>query len=203
MIKKADAKLTREESTNKRVELILMTAVECFAEKGFHQTSIRDIASKAGISLGNLYNHFASKDALISAIANLETIEQKGIESILSKEGDPLMIIEKFVSAYLKQMADPTNAALTYEIASETMRNPYIASGFIDNRKQIRSKISQVLELGMKRGQVDPQLDLIEIAEIIIDMIEGLALRAVFEHRKVSNKSKVVLQSMIQKMLIP
>ena len=43
--------LSRDESTRKRRKLILETAIECFVLKGFHQTSIRDIANSASISL--------------------------------------------------------------------------------------------------------------------------------------------------------
>lgn len=203
MTKKTDAKLTREKSTNKRVELIVMTAIECFAEKGFHQTSIRDIASRAGISLGNLYNHFSGKDALISAIANLEAIDQMELEAVLLNGKTPLLAIEQFVQVYLRQVSDPISAALTFEIAAEAMRNPAIAKGFSTNRQRIQSQLSQVIGTGMKLGQVDSKLNKNEVAELIIDMVEGLGLRSAFEHRKVSRKSRAVLQSMIQKMLLP
>lgn len=203
MTKKTDAKLTREESTNKRVDLIVMTAIECFAEKGFHQTSIRDIASRAGISLGNLYNHFSGKDALISAIANLEAIDQMELEAVLLNGKTPLLAIERFVQVYLRQVSDPTSAALTFEIAAEAMRNPAIGKGFSTNRQRIQTQLSQVIGTGMKLGQVDSKLNKSEVAELIIDMVEGPGLRAALEHRKVSRKTKVVLLAMIQKMLLP
>lgn len=37
---------------------ILEAAVMSFLENGYHQTGVRDIARRAGVSLGNLYNHF-------------------------------------------------------------------------------------------------------------------------------------------------
>jgi len=44
------------------------TALDLFANKGFHSTSIQDIAEKAGISKGLLYNYFDSKEDLIRII---------------------------------------------------------------------------------------------------------------------------------------
>lgn len=44
------------------------TALELFAENGFHNTSISQIAKAAGISKGLMYNYFESKEALLHAI---------------------------------------------------------------------------------------------------------------------------------------
>ena len=49
-------------------ELILDTALSLFAENGFHQTSIEQIARKAGISKGLTYNYFESKELLLQAV---------------------------------------------------------------------------------------------------------------------------------------
>ncbi|MEH6472863.1 MAG: TetR/AcrR family transcriptional regulator [Halopseudomonas sp.] len=51
------------------VHRILDTAVELFAEKGFEQTSVRDITQAAGVNLAAINYHFGSRDALIHAVA--------------------------------------------------------------------------------------------------------------------------------------
>ncbi|MGE0712703.1 MAG: TetR/AcrR family transcriptional regulator [Planctomycetota bacterium] len=43
-------------------------AVKLFTKQGFHGTGMRQIATEAGVSLGNLYNHHASKDELFAAL---------------------------------------------------------------------------------------------------------------------------------------
>jgi len=43
-------------------------ARELFIKHGFHATSMRDIARRAGVSLGNLYNYYATKDAIFESI---------------------------------------------------------------------------------------------------------------------------------------
>lgn len=47
--------------------LILSTALEMLQERGYEQTTMRAIAEKAGVSLGNAYHYFGSKDLLIQA----------------------------------------------------------------------------------------------------------------------------------------
>ncbi len=47
--------------------LILNTALEMLHERGYEDTTMRAIAEKAGVSLGNAYHYFGSKDHLIQA----------------------------------------------------------------------------------------------------------------------------------------
>ena len=50
---------------------IVDAAMACFARRGFHQTTMHDIAEDAGISVGLIYRHFESKDQVIAAMAEL------------------------------------------------------------------------------------------------------------------------------------
>lgn len=54
-------------STEEVREVILETATQLFAERGYAQTSMRDISAEAAISLSVLYRQFESKDELFSA----------------------------------------------------------------------------------------------------------------------------------------
>jgi len=92
--------LTREESTDLRRESILQAALHCFIDKGFHQASMRDIATLADVSVGNLYNHFPSKEALIAEIANLEMRELAPLLQALEQANsiDDLLTFAKTIS---------------------------------------------------------------------------------------------------------
>jgi AcrR family transcriptional regulator len=54
----------RAEDTRRK---IYEAALELFREKGFEQTTMRDIAAKAGVALGGAYYYFASKEAIVLA----------------------------------------------------------------------------------------------------------------------------------------
>src|SRR5438045_6821019 len=49
---------------------ILEAAVVCFAKRGFHQASMHDISTEAGISVGLIYRYFQNKEAVIAAMAD-------------------------------------------------------------------------------------------------------------------------------------
>jgi AcrR family transcriptional regulator len=49
-------------------DAILDAAQTVFAERGYHRTTIKDIAAQAGVADGTVYNYFEGKDALLSAL---------------------------------------------------------------------------------------------------------------------------------------
>jgi len=71
-------RLLKEQWRQARAELILDEAEKLLAEKGYHDTSIDEIAARAGVAKGTLYQHFPSKEALIMALLerNVELLEQ-------------------------------------------------------------------------------------------------------------------------------
>ena len=64
------------ESRKNRIE---EAARELFISQGFHATSMRDIAKGAGVSLGNLYNYYETKDAIFESIVAkyMEVIDER------------------------------------------------------------------------------------------------------------------------------
>ena len=57
-----------EEIRNKSRENIEKIALELFAIKGYHATSVSQIAEKAGISKGLLYNYYKNKEQLLNSV---------------------------------------------------------------------------------------------------------------------------------------
>jgi AcrR family transcriptional regulator len=64
-----------EEIREEKSALIMDTALEQFANKGFYATTITQIAKQAGISKGLMYNYFESKEALLKAIIQKSVAE--------------------------------------------------------------------------------------------------------------------------------
>lgn len=58
---------------------ILEAALECFVEHGYHGTTIRTVAARAGLSVPGLYHHYPSKQALLVAIVH------KAMEDLLAR----------------------------------------------------------------------------------------------------------------------
>jgi AcrR family transcriptional regulator len=78
-------KQTKGEVTRLAVE---DAAISLFLEQGYHATSMRQIAMRAGLALGGIYNHFSSKDEIFEAIIIDQHPYRKILPLILAVEGD-------------------------------------------------------------------------------------------------------------------
>ena len=180
---------TSNSNKTSRKYLIIEAAVRCFIENGYNQTGMRDIAKKAGISLGNIYNHFSGKDALLMEIAAIESDELHELIEILSHRDDPQNAMSNFVKAYLNYTSRPENALLGQEILGEAVRNPVIEEIFSANRAMLVTALSELLEAGRKLGIYRNFSNQQEPSEIILDLIEGKALRGVLKGTSVTGQS--------------
>jgi AcrR family transcriptional regulator len=83
-----------------RVE-ILQSAHDLFITQGYHGTSIRQIAQQAGLAIGSLYNHFASKEDVFLAVLWEFHPYHAVLPAILAAQGEP---IEQFTRYVLDRM---------------------------------------------------------------------------------------------------
>lgn len=75
----------KERQRQERETLILQTAQEAFISRGYHDTSIEEIACQVGISKGTVYQHFACKDDLLLALVVQSTLRlQQDIEEAIA-----------------------------------------------------------------------------------------------------------------------
>ncbi len=78
---------------------MLEAATKVFAEKGFHATTIKDIATVAGIAHGTIYNYFENKTALMLGIFDrLNETDQRAEDFSKFIDGD----FRSFMKAYLR-----------------------------------------------------------------------------------------------------
>lgn len=117
----------REINREQRFEQILHAAYICFTKKGFHSTSMSDIAREAGVSVGHLYNFFENRDAIVEVFAQRELDRLRKMnefyrESNLTQEE----ICRRSVYEHALTKLDKTAARLTFEILSESVVNPRI-----------------------------------------------------------------------------
>jgi len=70
-------------------------AIELFIEQGYHATSMRQIADRADLALGGIYNHFKSKDEIFEAVIVDKHPYKKLLPLILEAEGESM---EDFLS---------------------------------------------------------------------------------------------------------
>ena len=85
MTAKEKENLKKGEATRLAVE---DAAKNLFLEQGYHATSMRQIAERAGLALGGIYNHFASKDEIFEAIIVDQHPYKKVLPLVAAVQGD-------------------------------------------------------------------------------------------------------------------
>ncbi|MCX7986805.1 MAG: TetR/AcrR family transcriptional regulator [Bacteroidales bacterium] len=95
-----------QELKEKKKEVIFNASLQLFARKGFHLTTMDEIAQQVGISKGLLYNYFASKEELLEQLILRAFYE---IEELFDVDRDGIFTAEEFeyfIHAYLKLLTE-------------------------------------------------------------------------------------------------
>ncbi len=88
-------------------------ATELFSNNGFHETTVKEIAEKAGASPGLIYNYVRDKEELL-LLAIMEVLEsyKKEIPRAVRDNNDPILRFSAALTAYIKVVADKPKATL-------------------------------------------------------------------------------------------
>src|SRR5215469_7245484 len=83
--------------------VILRAALECFADKGFAETTLDDVRKRSGISIGSIYHHFGSKEQIGGALY-LEGLRdyQQSITSALRQSSEARSAIRGIAVSHLE-----------------------------------------------------------------------------------------------------
>ena len=90
---------------------------------GLHQLKLRDIAKESGKSLGNLYNYFQNKEAIIEALVERE---KSRFFMVVSQKIEPVPEedYKSMLRRHLELMLDPDSLLLAISVAGEALVNP-------------------------------------------------------------------------------
>ena len=85
-------------------DLLVTAAREAFAEHGT-DTSLEEIARRAGVGIGTLYRNFPTKQALIAAMGEMWLEECISLADAALSEPDPAVAFDRFIRTAAEQMA--------------------------------------------------------------------------------------------------
>ncbi len=151
---------------------ILDAAAQVFAEKGFHPTTIKDIARHAGIADGTIYNYFENKTALLLGI--LERMREQAIQQMPPPPPDP-GDLHNLVRFYLQVALQQQDTALFRVVISEMMVNPELRAQY---QQTILEPTLQIAEmLFAERGLPPDEVRL--LVRAVSGMVMGLLMQRI------------------------
>ena len=134
---------------------LLAAAVDAFAERGFHGTTTRDIASAAGMSPAAVYVHFRSKEDLLEQIARTgHELTLRLVREAIAAAPSPAEQLAGVVRAFAVHHAHGNTAArvVNYEL---TALSPEHADEIRELRRAISAEMRSLVERGVADGSFD------------------------------------------------
>jgi TetR/AcrR family transcriptional repressor of uid operon len=171
---------TRSSSVGDRRRKILDAAEACFVRNGFHRTTMNDVAAEAGMSAGNLYRYFASKEAIVTGLAERDREMMTADFAAMSSSNDFFTCFEAIGRKHL--VDEPREkAVLAVEIWSEACRNPHVSTMCDSMDSEVRQNLAQMLERARATGDISPNIDIAVAVQLIFTMADGLFKRRALE----------------------
>jgi TetR/AcrR family transcriptional regulator, repressor for uid operon len=155
---------------------ILAAAESCFTRSGFHQTSMHEICVEAGMSPGNLYRYFPSKEAIIAGICERDRAEAAESFAAVDQAPDFFAGLEALARHHLVERSSE-EVGLCAEIMAESRRNPDVARQFQEIEREVKVQLSTMLRRAASRGEIARELDFDGAADVLMALADGLSWR--------------------------
>jgi AcrR family transcriptional regulator len=164
-----------QRQADRRTE-ILDAAQRCFARSGFHRASMQDICTEAGMSPGNLYRYFPSKEALIAGICERDRADAVASFALVDQAPNFFDGLAKLARHHLVDRTD-AEVGLCAEIMAESRRHPEIAKLYQGIELDIKSRIATMLRTAADRGEIRNDIDMNTAATVLMVLGDGMSWR--------------------------
>ncbi len=157
-------------------ETVLDAAVDLFWERGYKETSTRDLERALGLSQSSLYNAFGSKQALLlAAIDRYETAVKRDLLDHLAAGGG-IGAVDRFLEALAGWLAGSgMRGCLVVSLMTTAREDPAIAARVAAYRGAIRDALCAALDGTAPRAEVQARADLVLAASFGVHAIARAA----------------------------
>ena len=169
---------------------ILDAALVCFAKRGFHQTSMHDISTEAGISVGLIYRYFENKDAVISAMADRHKKEIQEVLERAQQAPNLLESLEILFTAHCCEDAPQVVSAFVVDLYAEASRNSHVANLVRDVLEIAMDGVTDLIARAPESQNAAHNLTPKEMAELIFAVSRGMMMRDVLETERDSMRRR-------------
>lgn len=168
---------TAERGLSERHIRILDAAERVFARAGFHAATMNDIAVESGMSPGNLYRYFSSKDALVDGIAERDRMEiAADFAKLEPSKGGLLDQLEELGRHHMTRKPRE-KAIIALQIWAEAARKPQMARICAGFDETVEQGLAAAVEAARASGELPRNLDQARFLQAIFMMADGFFCR--------------------------
>ncbi|MFF3343447.1 TetR/AcrR family transcriptional regulator [Streptomyces flavidovirens] len=134
---------------------LLVAAVEAFAERGYHATTTRDIAGRAGMSPAALYIHYKTKEELLHRISRIG--HDRALEILEAAAEGPGSAAERLdgaVRRFVRWHAERHTTARVVQYELDALSDEH-RTEIVELRRRTDAAVRRILNDGVKAGEFD------------------------------------------------
>jgi TetR/AcrR family transcriptional regulator, repressor for uid operon len=163
---------------DRRRSEIVQAAQRCFVVRGFHQSTMAEIAAASGLSMGLLYRYFPSKGEIIIAVSALDKQAMLSTVAAFASSESAQQAVSVWIARTIHLARDVEYATLACEIVAEAARNPTLHKRLAADNAAVRTALVAGLKKLQKRGAVGKHVDAMTLADVLMMIMDGAVGRA-------------------------
>src|SRR4051812_2885334 len=155
-----------------RRDELLQIAATLFAERGFRNTTVRDIADAAGILSGSLYHHFDSKEAMVDEL--LDTFQQQlftTYDDIVASDRTPREKLEAVVRTSFEAIDQHHSEVAIFQNDAAYLAGFERFAYLTERNRRFETLWTGVLREGMEAGELRHDLDVDLVYRFLRDTV--------------------------------
>jgi AcrR family transcriptional regulator len=138
-------------------------ALQLFAERGFPNVTIEQITEAADVGKGTFFNYFESKDQILGVMAEIQLGKvHEALERATAGEHSIQSVLRQLFQRVGEEPG--RSPELARAVISSFLASEFIREHLSRNMSEGRRMAAQIIGIGQKRGEIDPQLKKEEIA---------------------------------------
>ena len=167
-------------------DAILRAAIDTFAERGYFNAQVADVARAAGVAAGTVYLYFKSKDDLLVSI--FERSMREGLtdsRAVVADLADPPERLRRLARGHLARLGNDRNLAIVFQVElrqSTKFMERFSSTLLRDYLGLIREAIADGQREGLFRADIKPT----SAAKMIFGALDEMATNWILSRRRYS-----------------
>lgn len=164
--------INKRRRENDKYQRILEAAIKVFAEQGFFQSTIAQIAKEAGVADGTIYLYFKNKDDILVQFFNYKAKQVfDGFREEVNKAESAVDKLRNLVRRHLAEFQRDRNMAILYQF--ETHQSSRLAEEQIKEMSNMYLDIvAEIMEQGQQEGLIRKNLYLSLVKRFILGAVD-------------------------------
>lgn len=184
--------------TNKsRKDKVIEAGIKLFSEKGYHNTTVSEIAKKANVGKGTVYWHFDSKKDLFESIIMFSL--KKLMDSVkrrVEEEKDTINKLKIITELTLNFFIESQQLAKMQQESTFSLDRDFKEKIF-DFRNQKIAYIKVIIEEGKEEGSFNSTVDSDELANILLGMVASYRPEIYRINFSARDKAELIMDTLI------